>query len=140
MCVSGIICSLGLVKISLYTKWNTLFSLAIMIIYAPRLVKILTNNFAAAITLFPFILVSEEGYKENIVLINHERIHLRQQLELLIIPFYFWYAVEYLVNRIKGMNHYMAYLHISFEQEAYLKETNPHYLKYRRFAAFLKYL
>mgnify|MGYP000704684219 CR=1 FL=1 len=40
----------------------------------------------AAITLWPFI-VMNKNYKGKEVLLNHETIHLKQQIELLIIPF-----------------------------------------------------
>jgi hypothetical protein len=29
------------------------------------------------------------------VFVNHEKIHLRQQLELLVLPFYVWYIIEF---------------------------------------------
>jgi len=38
--------------------------------------------------LFPFILIKKKDLPVGDVLINHERIHLQQQLELLLIPFY----------------------------------------------------
>jgi hypothetical protein len=82
-----------------------------------------------AITLFPFIIISSQTKLDD-VLINHERIHLRQQLELLIIPFYLVYLTE---GIFKG------YRNISFEKEAFANEANPHYLTQRRFFAFLKY-
>jgi len=37
------------------------------------------------LTLFPFIFLRTKNLKENPTLIHHEKIHLRQQLELLII-------------------------------------------------------
>lgn len=64
-------------------------------------------------------------------LINHEKIHLRQQIEMLIIPFYVWYLIEYY---IKG------YYNVSFEKEAYTNEKNLTYLKKRRIFAFIRYL
>jgi len=91
-----------------------------------------------AIALFPFILVKRKG--PGNVLINHECIHLRQQLEMGLILFYIWYFVEYLIRFLQYKNHYLAYLHISFEQEAYGNEGNLNYLGQRRFWAFWKYL
>ena len=41
------------------------------------------------ITLFPFIVVSEYDLKQNSVIINHEKIHIQQQIELLICLFFF---------------------------------------------------
>lgn len=71
---------------------------------------------------------------------NHERIHLKQQLETLVIPFYIMYATEYVIARLKGRNHHGAYRHISFEQEAYGNEHELTYLKTRKFWAFFKYV
>ena len=88
--------------------------------------------------LFPFILVRQPS--PGPILINHERIHLRQQLELGLIPFYLWYGIEYVVRRFQYRNHYLAYLNISFEREAFANETNLTYLKTRRFWSFWPYL
>lgn len=76
----------------------------------------------------------------NEIFINHERIHLRQQLELLVIPFYIWYFVEYLVHRLRGKNHLQAYLSISFEREAYAQERNLSYLQGRKMFSFIEFL
>jgi hypothetical protein len=38
--------------------------------------------------LFPVILFREKTFAEDEVMMNHELIHHRQQLELLILPFY----------------------------------------------------
>ncbi len=69
---------------------------------------------------------------------NHERIHLRQQVELLIIPFYLWYVLEYVFYRLKGYSQEKAYRSICFEREAYQFENDLEYLRKRPFAAFLK--
>ena len=71
---------------------------------------------------------------------NHERIHLKQQLELLILPFFIWYGLEFLVRLLQYKNRREAYLNISFEREAYHNEFNLEYLKKRPFWCFLKYL
>ncbi|MFJ1490512.1 hypothetical protein [Capnocytophaga canis] len=84
-----------------------------------------------AITLYPFIFVRERTNKDNAVLINHERIHLRQQKELLVIFFYLWYALDFLWKYAKYRNWDKAYRSIIFEREAYNNEKNPNYLKVR---------
>ena len=66
-------------------------------------------------------------------IINHEQIHLKQQIELGLIIFYLVYFSEYLYYRIKGKNHNDAYMAISFEKEAYQFEHNFDYLKKRKF-------
>ncbi len=85
--------------------------------------------------LFPFVLVRQPN--PDAVLLNHERIHLRQQLELLLLPFYIWYLIEYGLGRLRGLNHYAAYRNIRFEREAFAQETDLAYLKKRRWWAFL---
>ena len=59
-------------------------------------------------------------------LINHERIHTRQMLEMLILPFYIWYITEWL---IRLPFHGRAYLNLSFEREAYRNMNNLNYLQ-----------
>jgi hypothetical protein len=92
-----------------------------------------------AMALFPFILVKEDSFKYDEVLIRHERIHLRQEAELLLIPFYVLYLFNYLVNLIWFKNHDRAYRNIIFEREAYTNEAVPGYLKKRKLWAWLKY-
>lgn len=87
---------------------------------------------------FPFIFCKKKGPGHR--LLNHERIHLRQQLETGLILFYIWYFTEYFIRLLQHKKHYLAYLHISFEREAYLHEADPDYLKKRPFWAFWKYL
>ena len=90
--------------------------------------------------LYPFILLKNAHEKKNIVLLNHEKIHLQQQLELLVIFFYPLYGLEFLWRYCQHRNWHRAYLHISFEKEAYANDQNLHYLQQRPFWAFLKYL
>ena len=92
------------------------------------------------LSLFPFVLVKYREDIKNIVFVNHEKIHLRQQLELLIIPFFIWYVLEYCVRCFQYKNANLAYRNISFEREAYANESNLEYLKNRPFCRFLKYL
>ena len=94
----------------------------------------------SGMTIFPFVFLKSKQLKENQVLINHEKIHLRQQLELLVIPFYLFYIIEFLVRLIQYKNWQIAYRNISFEREAYTNEFNLYYLKHRPFWSFLKYL
>lgn len=79
---------------------------------------------------WPFIIVPTSTQIDE-VLLNHERIHLRQQLEMLILPFYIWYLIAL---RRKG------YMGISFEKEAYANERNLDYLKTRPLFGFRKYM
>ena len=92
-----------------------------------------------ALTLFPLILVKVKGLVYNKVLVNHERIHLRQQLELLVVPFYVVYGLEFLVRFIIFQNRNKAYRAISFEREAYSNEANLQFLEKRPFWNFMRY-
>ena len=92
------------------------------------------------LAVFPFVFVKYSLDKENPVFVNHERIHLRQQLELLIIPFFVLYFLEFLVRLIQYRNRHLAYRNISFEREAYANEKNFDYLKHRSLCNFLKYI
>lgn len=71
---------------------------------------------------------------------NHERIHFKQQIEMLWVFFFFWYGIEYLVRLLQYKNSYRAYRNISFEREAYQNEKNTAYLSSRRRFAFLSYI
>lgn len=92
------------------------------------------------IALYPFIFLGNSKLKLNTTLINHEKIHLKQQLELLLVFFYIWYLLEFLVRLIQFRHWNMAYENISFEREAYINEHNFTYLENRKFWSFLKYL
>jgi hypothetical protein len=94
----------------------------------------------AGMTVFPFIFLKESKYLDNKVTINHEKIHIRQQLELLIFPFYIWYFGNLFYNYLKYRNFQEAYRNIIFEREAYINEKNLDYLKSRSFWRFLHYL
>lgn len=92
------------------------------------------------ITIWPVILLKHKELLENQVLLNHERIHLRQQIQMLILPFYIWYGMEYVVRLIQFRNSNKAYRNLSMEREAYTNESNLDYLKTHGFWSFLKYL
>lgn len=103
-----------------------------IIIYTNLLPKSLMG-----VALFPFIILHKDNtkhlfYNERMILINHEKIHISQQVELLILPFYLMYIFNYMYNLIKYNNHNSAYMNIIFEKEAYKHETNLNYLKKRK--------
>ncbi|MDE6071533.1 MAG: hypothetical protein K2G53_03160 [Muribaculaceae bacterium] len=64
--------------------------------------------------------------------INHERIHTAQQRELLFIPFYIVYFIEWLIRLVQYRNWQKAYFNISFEREAYAHGHNLDYLPTRK--------
>ena len=90
--------------------------------------------------LYPFVLIKNPELKSNPEFVNHEHIHLRQQIELLIIPFYILYLANYLVNLVIYKSHYQAYRNIVFEREAYAMDKNVTYLKSRKFWAWTSFL
>lgn len=92
------------------------------------------------LTIFPFILLKHDRLKSDLVLINHEKIHFRQQLELLVLPFYLFYVFEFLFRLLQFKNWKLAYKNISFEREAYGNESNFNYLRTRKLWYFLKYI
>ncbi|MFD1094976.1 hypothetical protein [Salegentibacter chungangensis] len=102
--------------------------------------KYLPGNRFKGMVLWPFLFVKNPELKNDEIFINHERIHMRQQQELLILFFYIWYYLEYLFRLAKSGNRMQAYRNISFEREAYDRETIDDYLKERKFWAFLHYL
>ena len=84
------------------------------------------------ITLFPFIFLKKKDLKQDLILINHEKIHLKQQKELLIIFFYLFYVLEWSIKMFTYKNSYLTYQNLSFEREAYQNENNLSYLKNRK--------
>ena len=58
--------------------------------------KYLVPRGFVGLTLYPFILLKTKAMKQNIIVINHEKIHLRQQIELLIVFFYIIYISEWI--------------------------------------------
>lgn len=102
--------------------------------------KYLTPRGFRGFTFYPFVFMADKDDKLNKVFINHERIHIRQQIEMLIIPFYIWYIIEYLFRLIHYKDKFIAYKNISFEREAYAKEKDLNYVKQRSFWVFLNYL
>ena len=87
-------------------------------------------NLLGVLFVHPGVYLSQE-------LINHERIHTRQMLELAVLPFYLFYVIEWIVRLPMHGN---AYRNISFEREAYRYQRQPDYLKRRRPYAWLRHL
>lgn len=112
------------------TRWNEFYIL-------PHRFQIL------GIVLFGMVLLNKRSKslnkKELSLLLNHERIHIRQQLELLIIPFFIMYTVEWAILYLRYWNNNQAYRNISFEKEAYDHANNLNYLKNRKLYFWLGY-
>lgn len=98
------------------------------------------KNFVG-MAIFPFILLRNKEDKNDMHLVHHERIHIIQQIELLVIPFFIWYGFEYIYRLIQyKFDGHKAYRNLSFEREAYANEHDLEYLKKRKFYSFLNYL
>ena len=115
----------------------------------------------SAVTIWPIVFVRRGAwYSRNTD--RHERIHGRQQLEMLLVGmvlaavlaaagcgwwsllalplFYLCYGVEYLIRLCITRDHDCAYRSISFEQEAFAHQFDETYLQYRRWFAWLRYI
>mgnify|MGYP000002881445 FL=1 len=94
------------------------------------------------ITLWPYVILREiynstpPWRRKAARIINHETIHIKQQEEMLIIPFYIWYVTEWFIKLFfYGKK---AYYNISFEREAYDNDDNLSYLSGRKHYAWIK--
>ena len=106
-----------------------------------------------AINLFGVLFVKNNAKIDGVTL-NHEAIHSRQFVELMVLfavatvfirwwlpvfapfAFYVWYLIEWLIRLPKGN----AYRNISFEREAYANQDDLNYLKSRKQFDFVKYI
>lgn len=91
------------------------------------------------LNLFGTYWTRDKGWIDRYV-INHERIHNAQMLEMLVIPFYIVYVLEWLVRLVQYRSWHKAYMNISFEREAYKNGRDLTYLPARRHYAWVKYL
>ena len=121
--------------------------------------KIIRNKYIPfpgykCINLFGILFVKNNAKIDDMT-INHEAIHSKQFIELMILfavatvfirwwmplfsPlfFYAWYVIEWLIRLFKKGN---AYKNISFEREAYANEGDASYLNGRYWFNFLKYI
>lgn len=87
-----------------------------------------------AINLFGYLFCRPNA-KITDITINHEQIHTEQMKEMLYVPFYLWYGVEWLVKLFCKGN---AYRNLSFEREAYSNQYNLDYLKQENIIVGLK--
>ena len=106
-------------------------------IVSPRFTKLMSVVIDVyAITLFTFIISKEPMSPETL---NHETIHIHQQMELLVIVFYLLYGYYYLRGLVKYKDKQKAYYMIPFEQEAYEYDNQLDYLETRKPYSWTKY-
>lgn len=111
------------------------FNNTYLFIVSPYFFRLFIPNQYRAIALFPFVVLRSRELLEDKILLNHERIHIYQQLELLVLPFYLVYLFEFVYNILKYRIWSKAYMAISFEKEAFKHEGNLSYLKARKIFA-----
>lgn len=107
---------------------------------SPKFFKLFLAEWVSGIALFPFVVIKNEKDLQNEKLINHECIHIRQQLEMLVVFFYVWYGIEYLIRWIILGSKLEAYRNISFEREAYAHQHDQNYLQKRPFWAHIRWI
>lgn len=106
--------------------------------------KVIYNNLIPfkgykAINLFGILFV-RKGKTMHDKDLNHEAIHTAQMKEMLYIPFYLWYLIEWFIKLFRYWNFHTAYRCISFEREAYMNQYNLEYLKIRKHFEWFKAL
>lgn len=101
--------------------------------------KYLPTRRFSAINLFGVIFV-RYGTKLSERTIRHESIHTHQMKEMLYLPFYLWYGLEWLFRLVQYRNRMTAYYNISFEREAYANDQSEDYLDTRKWWAWVRYL
>lgn len=97
--------------------------------------RLLLGKDFLAICLFGFIFSVRPLDK---VELNHELIHAAQQKELLYLPFFIWYGIEWFVLWLKYRDGIEAYRHIRFEEEAYRHQADLAYLEKRKHYHYLE--
>lgn len=71
---------------------------------------------------------------------NHEYIHTLQQREMLFLPFFLWYVLEWLWLWARCRDRMEAYRNVSFEREAYTMQHDRDYPRRRKPFSWLRYM
>ena len=77
---------------------------------------IIPSNYCG-LAIYPFIFLNSKHLLPNKIVLNHEKIHLQQQKELLWIFFFAWYLIEYLTRLMQFKDHHKAYKNISLKKK-----------------------
>jgi hypothetical protein len=96
-------------------------------------------NYHTGLSFFIFIWISRLT-KDEVRLVRHEKIHFLQQVEMLFIFHWLLYGFFYMISRLKGHGHYVAYRYNPFEIEAFENENDITYLRTRRLFAWTGYI
>ena len=111
-----------------------------IIIYNDKILKRLSIFInIGGITIYPFIILKEKNKKQGVnKLVVHESIHIKQAEELLVLPFYILYVLEWLVKSLIHKSFKKGYYNISFEREAYSNQYNKEYISKRKKYQWIK--
>ena len=106
--------------------------------------KIIRNNIIPvkgfkAINLFGVLFVRGNAVISEKTL-RHEHIHTMQMREMLYVPFYLWYGLEYVIRFFGWSFENKPYDRMSFEREAYGNEHDIYYPKTRKHYSWFKYI
>jgi hypothetical protein len=96
-------------------------------------------NYYTGLSFFVFVWISRLD-KDEVRLVRHETIHFWQQVEMLFILHWIFYATFYLIARAKGHCHWIAYRYNPFEIEAFSNDPDESYLKKRKPFAWVNYI
>ncbi len=96
-------------------------------------------NYYTGLSFFVFIWIRKESHDQT-QLVRHEKIHFWQQVEMLFIFHWVFYAFFYLVGRMNGQCHYIAYRYNPFELEAFTNDYDEDYLRKRRLFAWMGFI
>lgn len=124
--------------------------------------KVIPFGNYSTINLFTLLFTKNNNLSERVI--NHERIHSTQIVEMGIIgcfvmalmwlftnmspwwiligipTFYIWYCIEYCIVRFFHSKQNDAYHDISLEEEAYLNDKTLNYLSFRKPFSWIKYI
>jgi hypothetical protein len=103
-----------------------------------KFLSFILGQHTIGITLAPFGVYIREEYLTDTSSVNHESIHWKQQMEMLVLAFYIWYLLEWVLKIFSYGG--SAYYTISFEREAYTNQGNKNYLVIRKHYSWWKYL
>jgi hypothetical protein len=95
---------------------------------------------AKGMAFFPFVFIRSEEFDVPWV-VDHERIHHRQEIETLFVGLAVLSLIEFLYARfVLKKNKMQSYLYTAAEQEAYLNMHDRNYLNERKSWALLKFI
>lgn len=101
-----------------------------IILQTPKLLKLFSAVGQAHLGFI--ILVSDKNHKKIDEILNHEKIHIQQQRETLVIFWYIIYFLDFFINWGIFGSFWVAYEEVLFEREAFEYENDYNYLENRK--------